>query len=157
MALSIGHKAPNFKLFNSDKKEVSLSDFLGKNNVVIHFYPVAFTGVCTEQLCTMRDNIEYYTNLNCVVLGISIDTVFSLAVFKAQERYSFDLLSDFNKEVIKAYDVCNENFAFGMRGVAKRAAYVIDKEGTIVYAEETANPGVLPDFAAIKEAVSLLK
>lgn len=156
MALPTGQKAPNFKLFNSDKKEVSLSDFHGKSNVVIHFYPAAFTGVCTEQLCTMRDNLEYYTNLDCVVLGISIDTLFSLAVFKAREHYTFDLLSDFNKEVIKAYDVCIENFAFGMRGVANRAAFVINKEGVIVYSEETANPGVLPNFEAIKESVAKL-
>jgi peroxiredoxin len=157
MAIPVGQKAPDFKLFNSEKKEVSLSDFKGKHNVIIHFYPQAFTGVCTEQLCTMRDNLLYYTTLDCEVLGISVDSVFTLAVFKEQQHYNFDLLSDFNKDVSKAYDVYMENFAFGMKGVSKRAAFVIDKEGTIVYSEETANPGVLPNFAAIKEAVSNLK
>jgi peroxiredoxin len=156
MAIAAGQQAPDFKLFNSDKKEVSLSDFQGKSNVIIHFYPQAFTGVCTEQLCTMRDNLDYYTHLNCVVLGISVDSVFTLAEFKKQQNYQFDLLSDFNKEVSKAWDVIMENFAFGMKGVSKRAAFVVDKNGVIVYSEETANPGVLPDFLAIKSVVEKL-
>lgn len=157
MAIPTGAKAPDFKLFNTEKKEVSLADFNGKHNVVMHFFPAAFTGTCTEQLCTMRDNLNYYTQLDCVVLGISVDMLFSLAVFKKQQNYNFDLLSDFNKEVIKAYDIYLENFAFGMKGVSKRAAFVIDKEGTIVYSEETANPGVQVNFEAIKAAVEKLK
>ncbi len=157
MALPAGHKAPNFKLFNSEKKEVSLSDFHGNHAVIIHFYPQAFTGTCTEQLCNMRDNLSYYTGLGAVVLGISVDSIFTLAEFKAKQNYNFDLLSDFNKEVSAAYDVLMENFAFGMRGVSKRAAFVIDKEGMIVYSEETPNPGVQVNFAAIKEAVEKLK
>ncbi|MFN8278109.1 MAG: redoxin domain-containing protein [Chitinophagales bacterium] len=157
MALAKGTIAPNFTLFNTDKKQVSLADFKGKHAVIIHFFPAAFTGVCTEQLCHMRDNLSIYTGLNCVVLGVSVDMVFSLAVFREQQQYNFDLLSDFNKEMIQAYDVYLQDFAFGMKGVAKRAAYVIDKEGVIVYSEETANPGVLPDFAAIKAAAEILK
>lgn len=156
MAIAAGQKAPEFKLFNSEKKEISLSDFKGHHNVIIHFYPQAFTGTCTEQLCNMRDNLNFYTNLNAVVLGISVDSIFTLAEFKAKQNYNFDLLSDFNKETIKAYDVYLENFAFGMIGVAKRAAFVIDKEGTIVYSEETAGPGVQVNFEAIKEVVSKL-
>ncbi|MCW3127009.1 MAG: peroxiredoxin [Bacteroidetes bacterium] len=157
MALPTGIKAPDFKLFNSEKKEVSLSDFKGNHNVIIHFFPAAFTGTCTEQLCNMRDNLNYYTGLGCVVLGISVDMLFSLAEFKKQQNYNFDLLSDFNKEVSKAYDMLQENFAFGMKGVSKRGAFVIDKEGTIVYSEETANPGVQVSFDAIKAAVEKLK
>jgi peroxiredoxin len=157
MAIAVGQKAPDFKLFNSEKKEVSLSDFKGKSNVIIHFYPQAFTGVCTEQLCNMRDNLSYYTGLGAVVLGISVDSVFTLAEFKAKQNYNFDLLSDFNKDVSKAYDVLMENFAFGMKGVSKRAAFVIDKEGTIAYSEETANPGVQVSFDKIKEAAEKLK
>ena len=157
MAIAAGQKAPDFKLFNSEKKEVSLSDFHGKHNVIIQFYPAAFTGVCTEQLCNMRDNLNYYTTLNAVVLGVSVDTPFSLAEFKAKQNYNFDLLSDFNKDMIKAYDMYNEKFALGMIGVAKRGAVVIDKEGTIVYSEETANPGVQVNFDAIKAAVEGLK
>ena len=152
MALPIGTKAPDFKLFNTEKKEVALSDFAGKSNVVLHFFPLAFTGTCTAQLCYMRDNLEFYTHENCVVLGISIDTLFTLEEFKKQQNYNFDLLSDFNKETSKAYDMLMENFAFGMKG-----AFVIDKEGTIVHSEETANPGVQVNFDAIKEAVEKLK
>jgi peroxiredoxin len=156
MALAAGQKAPDFKLFNSEKKEVSLSDFKGNHNVIIHFYPQAFTGNCTAQLCNMRDNLNFYTSLGCVVLGISVDSIFTLAEFKAKQNYNFDLLSDFNKEVSPAYDMLLENFAFGMKGVSKRGAFVINKEGVIVYSEETANPGVQINFDAIKEAVEKL-
>lgn len=156
MAIPVGSPAPDFTLYNTDKKPITLSDYKGKSNVIIHFFPAAFTGVCTEQLCNMRDNLSFYSTLNCTVLGISVDMPFSLAVFKKEQHYNFDLLSDFNKEVIKAYDVYLKDFAFGMIGVAKRAAFVIDKNGSIVYSEETANPGVLPNFEAIKTAVSKL-
>ena len=156
MALAAGQKAPDFKLFNSEKKEVSLSDFHGNHNVIIQFFPQAFTGNCTAQLCNMRDNLSIYTGLGCVVLGISVDSIFTLAEFKAKQSYNFDLLSDFNKDVSKAYDVYLENFAFGMIGVSKRAAFVINKEGVIVYSEETANPGVQVNFEAIKEAAEKL-
>lgn len=155
MALQKGDKAPSFTLFNSDKKQVSLEDFKGKN-LIIHFFPAAFTGVCTAQLCTMRDDIEYYTKLNAAVVGISIDTVFSLGKFKAEQNYTFDLLSDFNKKTIQDYDVYFENFVFGMTGVAKRAAFVIDSEGIIQYAEILDNPGNLPDFLGIKASLESL-
>ena len=156
MAIAAGKKAPDFKLFNSERKEVSLSDFHGNHNVIIHFFPQAFTGVCTEQLCNMRDNLNFYTSLGCVVLGISVDSIFTLAEFKEKQHYNFDLLSDFNKETSAIYDVLMENFAFGMRGVSKRAAFVINKAGEIVYSEETANPGVQVSFDAIKAAVEKL-
>jgi peroxiredoxin len=153
MALQPGTPAPDFELFNTDKNQLKLSSLRGKK-LILHFFPQAFTGVCTTQLCTMRDNLEYYTALNAVVLGISVDSIFTLAEFKKQQNYNFDLLSDFNKEVIKAYDVYHENFAFGMIGVAKRAAFVINEDGLIIHSEETPNPGVLPDFEAIKKAVN---
>ncbi len=155
MSLQKGDKAPSFTLYNSDKKKVSLEDFKGKN-LIIHFYPAAFTGVCTAQLCTMRDNIEYYTKLNAAVVGISVDSVFTLGKFKAEQNYSFDLLSDFNKETIRDYGVYFENFVFGMKGVASRAAFVIDKEGIVQYAEVLDNPGNLPDFVAIKATLEAL-
>ena len=131
MALTIGQAAPAFKLFNSEKEEVALTDFLGKK-VIIHFFPQAFTGVCTTQLCTMRDNLNYYTDLNAVVLGISVDSVFTLGKFKEEQNYNFSLLSDFNKEVAKAYDALYENWILNMNGVAKRAAFVIDSNGIIL-------------------------
>lgn len=155
MPITVGQTAPDFKLFNTEKQEISLSSFRGKN-VILHFFPLAFTGVCTTQLCTARDNMEVYTKLNAVVLGISVDTLFSLAEFKKQQNYNFDLLSDFNKETIKAYDLLIEKFAFDMLGVSKRAAFVIDKDGIVRYAEVTPTPGDLPNFAAIKETLESL-
>ena len=155
MALAVGTKAPDFQLFSSDKQEVKLSDFAGKN-LVIHFFPAAFTGVCTEQLCSSRDDLAYYNNLNADVVGVSVDMPFSLAVFKEQQKINFPLLSDFNKSLIKAYDMYFENFAFGMIGVAKRGVVVIDKDGNVAYSEETANPGVQVNYVALKEAIEKL-
>jgi len=111
MSIATGQAAPNFKLFNTEKQEVELSSFKGKN-VILHFFPLAFTGVCTAQLCNARDKMEVYTKLNAVVLGISVDSIFSLGEFKKQQSYNFDLLSDFNKETIAAYDlgsICRGN------------------------------------------------
>ena len=153
MALTIGQAAPAFKLFNSEKEEVSLSSFLGKK-VIIHFFPQAFTGVCTTQLCTMRDNLNYYTDLNAVVLGISVDSVFTLGKFKEEQNYNFSLLSDFNKEVAKAYDALYENWILNMNGVAKRAAFVIDSNGILQYVEVLESAGDLPNFEAIKACVA---
>ena len=153
MALTIGQAAPAFKLFNSEKEEVSLSSFLGKK-VIIHFFPQAFTGICTTQLCTMRDNLNYYTDLNAVVLGISVDSVFTLEKFKEEQNYNFSLLSDFNKEVSKAYDAIYDSWILNMNGVAKRAAFVIDSKGLVQYAEVLESAGDLPNFEAIKACVA---
>ena len=153
MALTIGQAAPAFKLFNSEKEEVALTDFLGKK-VIIHFFPQAFTGVCTTQLCTMRDNLNYYTDLNAVVLGISVDSVFTLGKFKEEKNYNFSLLSDFNKEVSKAYDAIYDSWILNMNGVSKRAAFVIDSNGLVQYAEVLESAGDLPNFEAIKACVA---
>ena len=155
MALKKGDKAPSFKLFNSEKKEVSSEDFKGKN-LIIHFFPAAFTGVCTTQLCTMRDDLSFYTKLNAEVIGISVDSVFTLGKFKEEQKYNFNLLSDFNKEVSKAYGTLYDGFVFGMKGVSQRAAFVIDKDGIIQYAEITESVGVLPKFDEIKKALSAI-
>jgi peroxiredoxin len=152
MSLQIGDKAPDFKLKSTELKEVSLGDFTGKK-VVLHFFPLAFTGVCTTQLCTMRDSFGYYDGLNAQVLGVSVDSPFALAKFKEEQAYQFPLLSDFNKEAASAYGALYEDF-LGMTGVAKRAAFVIDEEGKIVYAEVLENAGDLPDFEQIKAAVA---
>ena len=155
MALTIGQAAPAFKLFNSEKEEVSLSSFLGKK-VIIHFFPQAFTGVCTTQLCTMRDNLNYYTDLNAVVLGISVDSVFSLGKFKEEQNYNFSLLSDFNKEVSKAYNAIYDSWILNMNGVSKRAAFVIDSNGLVQYAEVLESAGDLPNFEAIQACLATL-
>ncbi|MBW7845286.1 MAG: redoxin domain-containing protein [Bacteroidia bacterium] len=157
MALKIGDKAPDFTLFNTEKNEVSLANFKGKN-VIVHFFPLAFTGVCTTQLCTIRDAIQLYKNDNADVVAISVDSAFALGKFKAEQNLPFDLLSDFNKETSAAYGALFENFpALGMKGVAKRSAFVIDKNGTIQYAEVLEKPGDLPDFSAINATLEKLK
>lgn len=152
MALAIGQKAPNFTLFSSDLKEVSLSDYAGKK-VVIHFFPMAFTGVCTTQLCTMRDSFGYYEGLGAEVLGISVDSPFTLAKFKEDNTYQFLLLSDFNKEVSQAYGAYYDEFVFNLKGVSKRAAFVVNENQEIIYAEVLESAGDLPDFDAIRTVV----
>ena len=151
-----GQPAPDFSLFDSDKKKVSLSDFKGRN-VVILFFPQAFTGVCTEELCNVRDNLSKYEGLNAQVLGVSVDSVFTLGKFKDDQQYNFPLLSDFNKEVSRAYGSLYEEWIFDMKGVSKRSAFVIDKEGVIRYAEVLDNPGLQPDFTAINNTLSSLQ
>jgi peroxiredoxin len=153
MLLKQGDKAPDFKLFSSDLKEVSLSDYQGKK-LVVHFFPMAFTGTCTTQLCTMRDSFGYYEGMNAGVVGISVDSPFTLAKFKEEQFYQFPLLSDFNKEASQAYGAFYEEFAFNLKGVSKRAAFVINEEGVITYAEVLENAGDLPDFEAIKQVVT---
>jgi peroxiredoxin len=149
MAITVGQAAPKFKLFNTEKKEISLDDFKGKNLVVL-FFPLAFTGVCTAELCSVRDNYNVYTSLNTEVVGISIDSLFSLGAFKKEQNYNFNLLSDFNKTASKDYDSLYETFGFGMLGVTKRSAFVIDKDGIIQYAELLEDAGKQPNFDAIK-------
>ncbi|MBC7695815.1 MAG: peroxiredoxin [Burkholderiales bacterium] len=155
MPLELGKPAPDFTLFNTEKKEISLSDYNGKNLLIL-FFPLAFTGVCTAELCNIRDNYNIYTSLNTEVIGISIDSLFSLGKFKDEQNYNFDLLSDFNKTTAAAYDSLYETFGFGMLGVTKRSAFVIDKQGAIQYAEILEDAGKQPNFDAIKETLERL-
>ena len=152
MSLQQGSLAPQFTLVSTARKQVSLSDFKGKK-VVLHFFPMAFTGTCTTQLSTMRDNFGYYDGLNAVILGISVDSPFTLAKFKEDLNLKFELLSDFNKEVSKAYGCFYAEFVLGLKGVSKRAAFVIDEDQNIVYAEVLDVATDLPDFSAITAAV----
>ncbi len=155
MTLKVGDKAPAFKLVDSDKKEVTLENFSGKN-LIVHFFPAAFTGVCTTQLCTVRDAISLYHNDKCDVVAISVDLPFTLAKFKETQNLNFTLLSDFNKEAIRAYGAVYEDWILGLKGVAKRAAFVIDGNGVIKYAEVLENAGELPNFNAINETLAAL-
>ncbi len=152
MALKVGDKAPDFKLYSSDKQEVSLSAYKGKN-VVILFFPLAFTGVCTTELCEMRDNITSYSKLNAEILAISVDSPFTLGKFKAEQKLPFHLLSDFNKDTSAAYGSLYENFVLGMKGVSKRSAFVVDAGGTIQYAEVLESAGDIPNFTAVQETL----
>jgi glutaredoxin-dependent peroxiredoxin len=156
MALKVGDKAPDFTLFNQDGEPVTLSSFKGKN-VVILFFPAANTGACTTEMCTFRDELKEYENLNAQLLGISVDTHFALKMFHEKNNYNFSLLSDFNKKVIKDYDVVLDVFVpgkFDYFNTAKRAAFIVDKNGLIKYFEILANVGGQPNFEAIKKALA---
>lgn len=152
MALKVGDQAPAFSLLDTETKEVKLSDFAGKK-VVLHFFPLAFTGVCTTQLCTLRDNFGFYEGIDAQVLGVSVDSPFTLAKFKEENNYQFPLLSDFNKEVSKAYGAFYEDFVLGLKGVAKRAAFVIDENQKVIYAEVLDKASDLPNFQAIDSLI----
>jgi peroxiredoxin len=155
MSIQKGQTAPDFSLFNTEKNEVKLSDLRGKN-VVLLFFPFAFTGTCTKELCSVRDSLSFYNDANAEVFGISVDTPHSLKKYKEEQQLNFPLLSDFNKEAMQAYDTMYETFAMGMRGVAKRSAFVIDKEGIIQYAEVLEDAGKIPDFDAIQAVLGSL-
>ncbi len=152
MTIQVGDKAPDFKLISSETKEVALSDFKGKN-VILHFFPAAFTGVCTTQLCTVRDAINVYENDKATVLAISVDLPFTLAKFKEDQNLNFTLLSDFNKDVSRSYDAIYEDWILGLKGVSKRAAFVINPEGIVIHAEVLENAGELPNFDKINAAL----
>lgn len=156
MKLSPGQKAPVFSLYDSDKQKVNLEDFRGRN-VLLLFFPQAFTSVCTKELCNVRDNIAAYNDVDAQVLGISVDSVFTLNKYKEEQQLNFPLLSDFNKEVSKAYGSLYETWILDMQGVSKRSAFVIDKEGVITYAEVLDNAGEVPDFEKIQEALGFIK
>lgn len=155
MQLSKGQSAPDFSLFNSEKTKISLADFKGKNLVIL-FFPQAFTGVCTTELCSVRDNLNAYTSLNAEVVGISVDSIFTLAKFKEEQSYNFPLLSDFNKEISQAYGSFYEEFVFDMKGVSRRAAFVVDADGIVQYAEVLESAGDQPNFDAIKATLAEL-
>ncbi|MFC4262297.1 redoxin domain-containing protein [Ferruginibacter yonginensis] len=157
MALQIGSTAPDFSLFDSGMKKVNLADFKGQKNVLLLFFPMAFTGVCTAELCGVRDDIAKYENANAAVLGISVDSVFTLAKYKEEQSYNFPLLSDFNKEVSTAYESIYASFTnMAMKGVSKRSAFIIDKQGIIQYAEVLESAGDVPNFEAINTTLAHL-
>ncbi len=154
--LKPGDKAPDFTLRASDKSQVNLKDFQGKN-VLLLFYPLAFTGVCTKELCLMRDSLADYENLGAQLLAISVDSIYVLDRWKKEEGFNFPMLSDFNKSVSKKYDVLYKTFVFEMKGVSKRSAFVIDGEGIIRYAEVLENAGEMPNFEVIRKTLKGLE
>lgn len=155
MQIQIGQTAPDFTLYNTEKQPVTLSEQKG-NNVLLLFFPLAFTSVCTAELCSVRDNFKLYESLQAVPIGISVDSLYALKKFKEEQALNFDLLSDFNKEVSEAYGSLYGQWGFGMRGVSKRSAFVIDKNGIVQYAEVLENAGEQPNFAAIREKLAAL-
>ena len=154
MPLAKGDPAPDFTLPSSDNQPVALSAYRGQP-VVVLFFPLAFTGVCTEEMCTMRDQMGQYEGLNAQVLGISVDSPFTLAKFKAEQDLNFPLLSDFNKRAAKDYGVLYETF-FGLEGVAKRSAFVVDAEGQIAYAEVLEDAGKQPNYHELQQTLRAL-
>lgn len=153
MTLNTGDKAPSFIMKDTDLKDVSLADYQGKNLVLL-FFPLAFTSVCTEELCYMRDNLSKYEELNSSVLGISVDSPFTLKKFKEDNNLNFTVASDFNKEVSQSYGAFYEDFVLGLKGVSKRAVFVINADGNIHYSEVLDSAGDLPNFDKLKDALS---
>jgi glutaredoxin-dependent peroxiredoxin len=153
MKIQTGQQAPDFSLYDSGKKLVKL----GENrdvNILLLFFPLAFTSVCTAELCSIRDNIVLYNNVHARVFGISVDSLYTLAKFKEEQGLNFQLLSDFNKSVSTAFGVLYDEFSFGMKGVSKRSSFVIDRDGIVQYAAVLENAGELPDFAAIQAVLA---
>lgn len=148
MAIQIGQSAPDFTLFDSDKNPVQLSAQQG-NNVLLLFFPQSFTGVCTKELCSIRDNIALYNDAHAKVFGISVDSVFTLGKFKEEQQLNFPLLSDFNKKVSELYDTIYHDWILDMKGVSKRSAFLIDRKGVVQYAEVLESAGDIPDFEKI--------
>ena len=155
MSVQVGQMAPDFTLKNTDMQDVTLSSFRGQKNVVLLFVPLAFTGVCTTELCSVRDTLNNYANLNAEVFGISVDSPFSQKAWKEKEQLNFALLSDFNRQAVKAYDAMYDEL-IGLQGVAKRAAFVIDKEGKVQYAEVLESARNLPNFDQINATLQRL-
>ena len=150
MKIEIGQQAPDFTLYDSEKKQVTLSELKGQN-VLMLFFPFAFTSTCTKELCSVRDNITWYNDVNAKVLGISVDSLHTLAKYKEEQKLNFTLLSDFNKEVSAAYGSLYETFSYNMKGVSKRSAFVVDKDGIVRYAEILENAGEIPQFEKIQQ------
>ena len=148
MKIEIGQTAPDFTLYDSAKNKVTLSDLRGQK-VLLLFFPLAFTNTCTAELCSVRDNISFYNNINAQVFGISVDSLHTLAKYKAEQNLNFTLLSDFNKDVSFMYGSLYEMFGYNMKGVSKRSAFVIDNQGIVRYAEVLENAGEQPNFKNI--------
>ncbi|MBI2619125.1 MAG: peroxiredoxin [Ignavibacteriales bacterium] len=154
MALKIGDKAPEFTLFDTNKNPKSLKEFLGKK-VVLAFYPGAFTGVCTKEMCSLRDNMAKLNELDAQVVGISVDAPAANKAFASQNNLQFPLLSDYTRAVSRQYGGIHEDFG-GLTGytAAKRSVFVIDKQGAVRFAWISENPGREPDYSEITKAVS---
>ena len=154
MALKVGDKAPGFTLPDQDKKEHALSGFFGKKTVLA-FFPGAFTGVCTKEMCTFRDSMTNLNSMNAQVVGISVDSPFSNKAFADANKLTFPILSDYARTAIKAYGIVHDGFA-GLKGytAAYRSVFVLDKNGVIKYMWVTENPGIEPPYEEVKKALA---
>ncbi|MCC6909572.1 MAG: redoxin domain-containing protein [Phycisphaerales bacterium] len=152
MALKVGDKAVAVKLSPEPKQWIDLGDEIGKNKIVLLFFPLAFSGVCTKELCTMRDNWSKWSGLNAKIYGVSVDSPFVNKKFAEENKLPFALLSDFNREAAKAYGVLMEDL-IGLKNVAMRSAFVIDRNGKVAYSWVAENPGIEPNYDEVQKAV----
>ncbi len=157
MAIKVGEKAPAFTLVDTEKKPRSLNEFIGKKTVLA-FFPGAFTGVCTKEMCTLRDSMSNFNTMNAQVVGISVDSPFANKAFATQNNLQFPLLSDFGRDTVKLYGIELNNFA-GLQGyvAAKRSIFVLDNAGTVRYTWVSDNPGVEPIYDEIAKALQAIK
>lgn len=159
MPIAVGTKAPDFSLKSKTAEglsDVSLGTQLGKKNVVLLFFPLAFTSVCTSEMCDITQGIQAYQDLNAEVIGVSVDSPFAQEAWAAKEGIRITLVSDLNKEVTRAYGVEFKGLA-GIGDTSARAAFVIDRQGLVQYAEQTATPKDLPNFEAIRATLARIK
>ena len=156
MAVDVGQRAPDFTLYDADRKQRKLSEFHGKN-VVLAFYPGAFTGVCTKEMCALRDSLTQFNSMNAQVVGISVDPFGALKAFSDQNKLGFPVLSDFNRQVVRQYDVAFQNLG-GVEGyvAANRAVFVLDKNGVVRYKWVAPQPVNEPNYEEVKQAVAKL-
>jgi peroxiredoxin len=155
MSIDVGAKAPDFALVNQDRETVRLSDVLTKGPVILAFLPGAFSGTCTSEMCTFRDSTSELAKTNAQVLGVSTDTFFALKAWADHQHYDFPLLSDYNKEVIRQYDVVNPDM-IGLKDIAKRAVFVIDRKGIVRYREVLDDARNEPDYTKIQQTLASL-
>ena len=155
MSVAVGAKAPDFTLPNQDREPVTLSEQLKKGPVVLAFMPAAFSGTCTTEMCTFNNSSSELGKLDATVLGVSVDTFFALKAFRDSQHLAFPLLSDFNKEVIRLYDVFFEDM-IGLKGIAKRAVFVIDKDGVVRHREVLEDARNEPDYEKVFDALKSL-
>ncbi len=150
MKLKKGEKAPDFVLKDTNLEDVTLDELISDGNLLLLFFPLAFSGVCTDEMCTTRDNLKLYNAFKTNVVGVSVDSMFALKAFKKSNNLNFTLISDFNKELSRSFGVLNESF-FGMKGVSKRAAFLIDTDKKIIYSEVLEDSDQQPDFKKIQQ------
>jgi peroxiredoxin len=155
MPVDVGAKAPDFTLPNQDRAPITLSEQLQKGPVVLAFFPAAFSGTCTAEMCTFRDQATALNTVNATVLGVSVDTFFALKAWADQQNLHFPLLSDFNKDVIRTYGVVNPDM-IGLKDIAKRAVFVIDRKGIVRYREVLDDARNEPDYGKVTQALAAL-
>ncbi len=156
MAVEVGQQAPDVTLVNGDRKAVRLSEFRGKP-AVLAFFPGAFTGTCTKEMCTLRDEMSAYNTMNAQVIGISVDSPYAQKAFADQHKLTIQFLSDYNREAVKAFDVRDLNFAGGLLpGVAMRSVFVLDKNGVVRFKWVAPTQATEPDYKAVEAAAKAL-